>query len=208
MRQLRLPEGMLRISWFLPQTDCLGPGRRFALWVQGCDRRCRGCIAPGLQAENGGTLCSLPELAAAVIGTQDIEGLTISGGEPFLQAAPLAELLCRIRAERPSLGVILYTGFLYADLQQDADAAPLLHETDLLIDGEYIQALDDGAGMRGSSNQHLHFLTARYTPDALPQSRKSEIRFDGNALRMIGIPSDAARQMLEILKEGEGTPCA
>ena len=113
MTALKLPAGMLRVSWYLPRTECLGPGVRFALWVQGCTRGCIGCIASALQDPQGGTFLSEDILASAILGTPDIDGVTVSGGEPFLQAEALGSLLHRIRSERPELGVIVYTGFTY-----------------------------------------------------------------------------------------------
>ena len=204
MNRLALAPGMLRISWYLPHTQCLGPGERSVLWVQGCDRRCEGCIAEGLQDRSGGSMIAVPELAEQITETQGIEGLTISGGEPFLQAQPLADLLAIVKENRPELGVIVYTGFLYEDLLEETEALPLLSRTDLLIDGPYQIALDDGKGMRGSSNQRLLFLTDRYKDVMLPQSRKTELRIAGDRMQLIGIPSVAAKEMLAVLHGGNG----
>ncbi len=192
---------MIRISWYLPRTEFLGPGKRFVLWVQGCERRCRGCIAVGLQDPAGGTPMEIDALCAEILRTPDIEGVTVSGGEPFLQADALGALLHRVRAARPELGTIVYTGCTYEALREDPDAAPLLAETDLLIDGEYIASLDDGRAMRGSSNQRLLYLTDRYRGVPMPEHRKTELRVEGGSMRLIGIPSEASRQMLRLMQE-------
>jgi anaerobic ribonucleoside-triphosphate reductase activating protein len=196
---------MLRISWYLPQTGLLGPGSRFALWVQGCMQHCDDCIASALQDPQGGTLLAVDALVSLILETPGIEGITISGGEPFLQAKQLGNVLHRVREERPSLGVIVYTGYLYEDLREDDTAQALLNETDLLIDGSYQPALDDGRGMRGSSNQRLLHLTQRYRDITPMQDRKTELRIEGGIMRMIGIPSQAAREMFSLLQDDEPT---
>ena len=136
------------------------PGVRYALWVQGCPRRCPGCVAPEAQALDGGTELETGALAWEIL-LSGAEGLTISGGEPFLQAEALAELIRTVRRKR-DLGVIVYTGYVYEELLADPAARALLEETDLLIDGPYVKELDDGKSLRGSSNQRVIPLTERY----------------------------------------------
>ena len=143
-----------------PAVCTLGPGVRYALWVQGCPRRCPGCVAPEAQALDGGTALETGALAWEIL-LSGAEGLTISGGEPFLQAEALAELIRTVRRKR-DLGVIVYTGYRYEELLADPAARALLEETDLLIDGPYVKKLDDGKSLRGSSNQRVIPLTERY----------------------------------------------
>lgn len=143
-----------------PAVRTLGPGVRYALWVQGCPRRCPGCVAPEAQALDGGTELETGALAWEIL-LSGAEGLTISGGEPFLQAEALAELIRTVRRKR-DLGVIVYTGYVYEELLADPAARALLEETDLLIDGPYVKELDDGKSLRGSSNQRVLTLTERY----------------------------------------------
>ena len=155
-------ERMLRIYQREQDILSLGPGKRYCLWVQGCNRHCHGCISPLSQDLNGGYLMS-PRAVAMEIALSAAEGVTISGGEPFLQSTELAEMLTdlKIMTGRET-GVIIYTGYLLEELQKMEEAQPLLAMTDLLIDGPYIQELDDGKALRGSSNQGIHYLTPRY----------------------------------------------
>ncbi len=168
----------------------LGPGNRYGLWVQGCNRRCPGCVAEKSQDLNGGTLIDVGGLAWEIICT-DIEGLTISGGEPFLQAKALAELVTLIR-EKKDIGVIVYTGYLLEELKDVPDAEFFLEQIDLLIDGPYIKELDDGKSLRGSSNQRVHTLTDRYK-DYLhlygTEDRKTEVFKHGDFINIVGIPN-------------------
>ena len=91
------------------------------------------------------------------------DGITISGGEPFLQAEALVELLHLLKTGMHcDLGVIVYTGYTIEELQQMPSAQRLLEQVDLLIDGPYMQTLDDGGSLRGSSNQRVIPLTERY----------------------------------------------
>ena len=138
----------------------LGPGVRYALWVQGCEKRCPGCTAPDAWNMEAGTPVKTAALAWE-IALSGADGLTISGGEPFLQAGELSEMIDIIRRKR-DMGVIVYTGFLYEELLEREDARALLERTDLLIDGPYIRELDDGKSLRGSSNQRVIPLTDRY----------------------------------------------
>lgn len=202
---LDVPEGFLRISWYMADTDCLGPSHRFALWVQGCRKSCKGCIAKPLQDVSGGKLMSIADLADRIVQTQDIEGLSISGGEPFLQAAGLAALVQQVRRLRPELGIIVYTGMLHEELAASAQPAvqAFLAEIDLLVDGAYVQELDDGKGMRGSSNQRLLYLTDRYNARMMPEIRKNRMIVEKGTIRMVGIPSHGARLLTQMLTQPE-----
>ena len=144
------------------QPNVLGPFTRYCLWVSGCNRRCPGCISPESHDMYAGTPMDVGALAWEAI-LSDAEGITISGGEPFLQAPALCQMLRRVKAQR-DMGVIIYTGYLMEELEALEGGAELLSLCDLLIDGPYVQQLDDGKSLRGSSNQRVIPLTDRYKP--------------------------------------------
>lgn len=195
------PPRQLRLHAFLPRTRVLGPGERFALWVQGCPRRCLGCVAQGMLERDGGRLVAVAELAARIVAEQGIEGLTLSGGEPFAQAEALAELVAAVRRER-DLGVIAYTGFTLADLRAAGAREPgvtaLLGQVDLLIDGPYRAAEDDGLSLRGSANQAVYALTGRYAGEVERcygrYGRAVELHMAADGLLLAGVPGAAARR--------------
>lgn len=172
----------------------LGPGKRYTIWVQGCNRRCVGCISESSRFFFGGERHKTEELAAAVLAS-DAEGLTLSGGEPMLQAEALAYLIRTVRA-RNDLGVVLYTGFVYEELVKGGTEAQkeLLSLCDVVIDGEYVIELDDGKPHRGSSNQRILFLSDRYAAEregyySLEGERKSEMRrVSEDEILSIGLP--------------------
>ncbi len=172
-------------------TRALGPGLRYAIWTRGCPFRCPGCATPEARDIDGGTLVTVGDLAADIVAARGIDGISISGGEPMVQAASLAELLEEVLAERPSLTVILFTGFRLEELTMP-EQQRLLKSIDLLVDGPYEEALNDGRGLRGSSNQRLHFLTPRLEPmrHSLEEGpRNIEISFSENCSRTVGMPT-------------------
>ena len=150
----------LRTGYRWNNTTVLGPGHRFVIWVQGCQKRCYRCTAPELQPE-GGTEVLCSDLAKEILDTPLIDGITISGGEPLLQAEALIEVLDIILSQKPDFTVILFTGFKIEEIT-DEKSLRLLRHVDLLIDGEYINELNyDNIGLRGSKNQRLIFLSDR-----------------------------------------------
>lgn len=150
----------LEYGFFWPSTRALGPGKRFAIWAQGCPRSCFKCASPELQPTGEGKSVDVETFADMIVQTPEINGITISGGEPMMQADALEALLDAVSRERPELTVILFTGFRIEDLQSQRHRA-LLRHVDVLIDGEYVDSLNDDIGLRGSSNQRILFLTPR-----------------------------------------------
>ena len=175
-----------------PRTSALGPFLRFALWTQGCDKRCKGCISPDSRLMEDGELLPVKTLTEQILKNNETEGITISGGEPFLQAKALCELIETVRNHR-DFGVILYTGFTLPELNamNDASVDRLLAFCDLLIDGPYIEELNDGKSLRGSCNQRVIPLSGRYEGylDMYGiQGRKVELLLKNCNTRVIGIP--------------------
>lgn len=195
---------MLRVYQTVRRIRTLGPYDRFGLWLQGCERNCPGCISPEAGRMDGGYLADEDTLAGEILSVPDIEGITVSGGEPFLQAEALEKLLCRVRREK-DLGVILYTGYTY----EEVAGHPLLRQCDALIDGPYIKEADDGRSMRGSSNQRLIHLSERYRGkiEYGEWGRKTQMaETDRNEVVMVGVPSghsaDFARYLRDFWKGG------
>lgn len=180
----------------------LGPGNRAVLWVYGCCFDCPGCIAESYK--RGPYKETTPEEAAAWYLARNADGLTISGGEPMLQAAALGEMISCIRNER-DCGVIVYTGYVYEDLlaRKDPEIMAFLDQTDLLIDGPYQQDQDRNQMALGSGNQRLIALTDRYK-DSLwyygQPGRKVELRLSEEETLLIGVPSQEQREVWRKLK--------
>jgi anaerobic ribonucleoside-triphosphate reductase activating protein len=181
----------LNIAFATIAKNVLGPGRRRILWVQGCPRRCPGCITPQMQSFEDREWVEVEALAER-FGTDDVEGLTFVGGEPFSQAVGLASLVEVLQRRHP-WSVMTYTGHNYADLQKgSAEWSELLKRTDILVDGEYMQERACDLLWRGSDNQTMYFLTDRYRhlePLCSHRGRYLEFTLDATgAMVMIGIP--------------------
>jgi len=148
-----------------------------------------------------------------------IEGLTISGGEPFLQATSLYHLIVHLRKQK-DIGVIIYSGYTLQELKKYKKNLPLLAETDILIDGQYIKEMDDGRAYIGSSNQTIHYLSDRYKDvgqvyyaqsvgddgnrPALSNIRKCEIKLFNNQAILIGVPSAQTLKVWQDMKRKMG----
>lgn len=148
----------LRIAGLVDDSVVDGPGLRLTIFVQGCFHHCPGCHNPETHDPSGGRLCKLDEILDIYTDNPLLEGITFSGGEPFLQALPLAALAESIH----SLGgtVMTYTGFVFEDLVKGANPPPgsfqLLEATDLLVDGPYKEDLRSlELEFCGSSNQRI-----------------------------------------------------
>ncbi len=181
----------INYGYYWAEARSLGPGVRFVLWVKGCDKHCPRCTSPDLRSSDGAKTATASELAEAVIAAAP-DGLTISGGEPMLQAAALAEMCRMVRKAMPGINIIVFTGRLLDELTS-ADQKDFLSQIDLLVDGEYVDELNDGVGLRGSSNQRLHFLTPALLPyeqELLFGQRRREIHLlNDYEILTIGIPS-------------------
>jgi anaerobic ribonucleoside-triphosphate reductase activating protein len=164
----------LRIHHFLPSSLANGPGLRAVVWVQGCALGCPGCFNPESHDFSMGEVFSIPELAARILAVNDpIEGITISGGEPFHQHRGLARLLAAVRAQK-DLSVLVFSGYTLAEINR-LKAQALLSQIDVLIAGRYQAEQRIASGLIGSANKAVHFLTPRYTPADLAQVPETEV---------------------------------
>ncbi len=165
----------LNIAAFLRRARANGPGERFVLWVQGCPIHCPGCINKSFLPIEPRHIFPVHELAELILKTSGIEGITYSGGEPFLQARPLA-LLSQI-VQSAGLSVVCYTGYTYEYLRKQGEpwVQKLLRFIDILIDGPFIKDKAGSYLWRGSANQRILYLTRRYTPR--PEAEGAEIEF-------------------------------
>jgi anaerobic ribonucleoside-triphosphate reductase activating protein len=181
----------LNIAAVCPSTHALGPGARAAVWVQGCVFHCPGCIAPDWIPLVPRRIVSPADLVEEILADPNVEGLTFSGGEPMLQAAGLAHLARLARARR-NLNIICFSGFSLAHLLRmppGPGVDNLLSEVDVLIDGPYIDRFNDNRGLRGSSNQRIHYLTDRLTDiDLASQPRKAEVTLFEQEIMLVGVP--------------------
>jgi len=182
------------------RTKVLGPGTRFAIWFHGCPRKCPGCVASEMNESADYGSFTPEELSARVLAVPDVEGVTISGGEPFAQdVESMGSFLSAVRDA--DLSVMAYTGYLREELESDAGKRALLRYVDILVDGPYVESEDHGEFWRGSANQRIHCLTDRYArlAEAVEGKKGRPLEFEfgeGLNFSFTGIPPAGFRDRL------------
>ncbi|MFO8085882.1 MAG: 4Fe-4S single cluster domain-containing protein [Desulfobacterales bacterium] len=166
----------LRVHHVLFSSRANGPGKRAVVWLQGCSLRCPCCCNPALQDFAGGHEMTSRALAEQLeANAKDIEGITISGGEPTEQIGALIYLLSTIK-EKTSLSVLLFSGKTFSQIQAMERGSELLCLTDIIVDGPYNESLANPVGVwPSSSNQNIIFLTSRYSKDDVKEIPCSDI---------------------------------
>ncbi len=184
---LNLSKIYLNINYFLECTEVEGPGKRFCIWLQGCNIGCKNCINQEMLSFEPKTLLSIEALFKIIENSQklyNIEGITFLGGEPFLQAHNLAYLA--EKCQKIDLSVLCFSGFKFNSLKKNIlnGSQALLSNIDILIDDVYIEELkDDSRNWVGSTNQKFYYLTNKYKPDIeynKTYKNKIEIRYDNS----------------------------
>lgn len=137
----------MRVAGTLPCSFVNGTGARYVVFMQGCRHGCRGCQNPETWDMNGGREVSVAEIAADYRKRRLLDGITLSGGDPFYQQ----EACLRLLDELPGVNVWIYTGFEYEEI---ADTE-LAKRADVLVVGPYIEELRCEGQMYGSSNQRI-----------------------------------------------------
>jgi anaerobic ribonucleoside-triphosphate reductase activating protein len=193
-----MSEVLLSVAQIVPCTEAEGPGRRFALWFQGCPLRCPGCCNPEMLPFEGGQALRPGEVVdqvRAAAAAHALEGITLLGGEPLAHAAGGAALARA--AHGLGLTVMVFSGFTLEEARRlpDPAVAELLAETDILVDGPYRRDLPETRRRWiGSANQRVHFLGDRCRADdprwLLPNTL--EIRLAGGELTVNGFPARSA----------------
>ncbi len=181
----------LNIAAIAPCTQALGPGTHAAVWVQGCPLHCPGCLAPNWIPFVAATVLT-PEAVFEKLDLEGITGMTFSGGEPMEQASGLATLI-RLARGKKDLNLICFTGYRYEHLLKyppNAGVPELLAAVDVLIDGPFVQSMNNSVGLRGSSNQRAIHLTSKLDHyDFKSSTRKVELTISDGELAFIGIPT-------------------
>ncbi len=186
----------LFVHYLLPRSFANGPGARFVIWTQGCSLGCPGCFNPETHANTQvtGMACRIDELMARICeAASNIEGITISGGEPLEQPDALQELLKRVRTQT-NLGVILFSGFSMAEIQAVPSRMGVLNHVDALLAGRYEARYRIATALRGSLNKQLVLLTGRYSLadfDAVPPTEiiiETDGQFVATGIRPVQLP--------------------
>lgn len=151
----------MNVARLLYPVEVLGPGKRIGIWLCGCSRGCKGCSNHELwecRPEYEVTVDEIMSLVGRIAVSNELDGFTISGGEPMDQAECLSELILRLKEY--SDDILIYSGYLIEQLQEreDADTDRILAHAAVLIDGEYREEENNDVLLRGSANQRIHIL--------------------------------------------------
>jgi len=156
-------EEYLYIDRLLFPVTSLGPGNRLAIWVSGCKRGCFRCANPELWERKESQRIEkkrFAEILEQLFKGKDIDGITISGGEPMDQALILADILKQLKNKNICPEDILsFTGYSLEEVYRDENKAELARQLAVIIDGPYVDELNDGvSALQGSSNQRITYL--------------------------------------------------
>jgi anaerobic ribonucleoside-triphosphate reductase activating protein len=184
----------------------LGPGVRAGIWTQGCTIGCRGCASQDTWPLRPERSVDVRRLVEWLDSLPAVDGLTITGGEPFQQMEGLTALLRAIRdwaAPRPeALDILVYSGYSRAALGRRSGSTAALSLCDAIITGPYVDRLNPGGLWRGSANQRLVILSelgeARYGQAVAGQPEpRIQMSSDGDRLWLVGIPRRGDLDLLE-----------
>ena len=153
----------VNIAAELSESVANGPGKRYVIWVQGCPFECPGCFNSDFQPFNTNKLVNISTISRRILSVKTIEGVTYTGGEPFMQCEVLIKLN-KILIKK-GLSIISYSGYTLDELYQlkNPFVMEFLSQLDILIDGRFLQKYKANLLWRGSNNQNVHFLTDRYS---------------------------------------------
>jgi anaerobic ribonucleoside-triphosphate reductase activating protein len=146
------------IARILYPVEVLGPGKRIGIWFCGCSHGCKGCSNPELwqkQEKYKINIDSVLKLIHQISDTNPVDGFTITGGDPMEQSEELQHLLKMLKSI--SEDILVYTGFEIEELTENQ-----LENISVLIDGKYVEELNDNSLLRGSSNQRIHILDKKH----------------------------------------------
>jgi len=196
---------MLNLAHACISDEANGPGRRFTVWTQGCQLGCPGCFNPGLQPVVPRRAVSPRDLAREAVAAGPWEGISLSGGEPFLQAGALVRFLDELRSLVAPFATIVFSGYRVEELRARGGAATeLIERVDLVVDGPYLRERASALPLRGSQNQRLVALTPagqalRERVERQP-SAGCEVRIgDDGAVILTGFPpADLVQRVLRL----------
>ena len=186
----------MQIERLFYPVDALGPGKRLAIWTIGCSKECSNCISRELWHPRPDKNIMLPQLinfVKKVLSENEVDGITISGGDPLEQRE---EFLQFISAIHPLCDdILVYTGYTLQELcviWTENELERLKKYVSVLIDGRYVDALNDSKSpLIGSTNQEIHFFDeskrTQYEQLLLGKGRSVQNIYNGERVISIGI---------------------
>lgn len=153
-----MKQDLIRLSGIIRESIVDGTGLRYVIFAQGCPHRCQGCHNPESHDFGGGKMYSRQQIIAEIAKNKLLDGITLSGGEPFNSAAQLLDIVAA--AKGMGLNIWAYSGYTFEELiemsQKNSDIAGLLQLCDVLVDGRFIlEQRSLALKFRGSKNQRI-----------------------------------------------------
>ena len=165
-----------------------GPGNRFTLWTQGCSKGCSDCFNPETWSYRNNISLTPLEIFEQ-IKELDIDGVTITGGDPLEQEEELLLLLKLLDTLNLSKGVIVFTGFSYDEIRENKVREECCSYIDVLIDGRYEKDKRISNCIKGSSNQNIIYFSSKLKEEELLIDQEVEICLEGDIISVTGFPS-------------------
>lgn len=167
----------MKIARILYPVTVLGPGKRIAIWVAGCSKKCKGCANPELWDKDQYPDMDMVNLKDAIQmlyekSNGQVDGITISGGEPFEQAEELLQLVQFLQEKTED--ILIFSGKKIEELMQEKSSAEIVDEITVLVDGEYVEEENFGEVLRGSKNQRIHLLKESFKEQYLNYQKENE----------------------------------
>jgi anaerobic ribonucleoside-triphosphate reductase activating protein len=165
-----------------------GPGLRFVLWTQGCSKGCKNCFNPLTWSNEKNKIFTNDNLLELIKNFEDIDGITITGGDPFEQEYELLELLFSLSSFNFKKGIIVYTGFTIDEINENPIRRKCLDYLDILIDGRYVEENKISSGLKGSSNQNVFYFSDKVKEEEINIDQEIEIGFSEDTVFLTGFP--------------------
>jgi len=181
----------IRLAAYLqPDSIVDGEGIRTVIWTQGCPHHCKGCHNPETHAMDGGALVDIDEVKEIIDSLEGQDGITFSGGDPFMQPKECAELAKY--AKNQGYNIWCYTGFTFEQLltlSQDKPAImDFLEQIDILVDGKFVQELKSySVVFAGSSNQRIIDIKKSLKEKTVVLASKYQQTTTSNRIKPVGV---------------------
>lgn len=173
----------LNVNRIIKNTFVEGYGKRFCIWTQGCSIRCESCANKDTWDFNVGEIWEVDSLVKKIELENEIDGITILGGEPLDQINAISELCTKVK--KNGLSVILFTGYCIEKNKKfkNYNINKLLLNVDLLIDGQFeADNILEAPNLVGSKNQKIYYLTNYFIEKNYALNNGFEIRIESTGL--------------------------
>ncbi len=197
----------MQIGNIFSGISSLGIGSRVVLWTLGCLKHCPGCISPEYQFFDKEKERSVEDIIEE-LKEYKFDGVTISGGEPFLWSKELKELVKLIKKNFTD-DILIYSGYTIEELyaKNDKDINYILKNIAVLVDGPFVQSQLDNVLLRGSKNQRILVMNPKYLKpyqEYLKQEKVVNLVKQGRAMYVIGVPIEGMQDaMMSLMEESD-----